>query len=238
MKSYEVTRHVKGYKIHAVFPAEVSSVEPDNKWKGTNYELKVMTHSFKTLRHNFLKLVRQLFFINLTNPNLHTYATYFASCWKAINFIQKIWSWPEKVMVTIFLEVTFPSQAKVQFWPAWHSMAQHGTLWQSMTQHDTTWQSMAQHGTVWHSMAKYGTAWHSMAKYDTVWHSVTVCEWKRQIQNRRCAIMKANTGHTRIYLQRFGMFRIWQEILTWDIVTIPAAIKKSLTEYFMKNPEI
>ena len=31
MKSYEVTRHVKGYKIHAVFPAEVSSVEPDNK---------------------------------------------------------------------------------------------------------------------------------------------------------------------------------------------------------------
>ena len=33
MKSYEVTRHVKGYKIHAVFPAEVSSVEPDYKWK-------------------------------------------------------------------------------------------------------------------------------------------------------------------------------------------------------------
>ena len=112
-------------------------------------------------------------------------------------------------MVTIFLEVTFPSQAKVQFWPAWQSIAKHGEVWQSM----------AQYGTVWQSMAKYGKVWHSR-------HSVRVCEWKLQIQNRRCAIMKANTGHTRISSQRFEMFRIWQEILTWDVVIIPTAIKK------------
>ena len=77
-------------------------------------------------------------------------------------------------------------------------------------------------------MAQYGKVLHSMAQY----------KWKLQTQNRRCAIMKANTGHTRIYLQRFGMFRIWQEILTWNVVIILSAIKKSFTEYFMKNPEI
>ena len=40
-------------------------------------------------------------------------------------------------MVTIFLEVTFPSQAKVQFWPVWYNVT-------------------------WHSMAKYYTVWHSV----------------------------------------------------------------------------
>ena len=43
-------------------------------------------------------------------------------------------------MVTIFLEVTFPSQAKVQFWPVWYNVTIQA----------------------WHSMAKYYTVWHSV----------------------------------------------------------------------------
>ena len=47
-------------------------------------------------------------------------------------------------MVTIFLEVTFPSQAKVQFWPAWYNVTKLGTVWHNMAKHGTVWKSMTQ----------------------------------------------------------------------------------------------
>ena len=99
------------------------------------------------------------------------------------------------------------------------SFSGKGSILACMAKYSKARQSMTKYGTVWQSMAKYGKVWHSR-------HSVRVCEWKLQIQNRRCAIVKANTGHTRISSQRFEMFRIWQEILTWDVVIIPTAIKK------------